>query len=81
MLAKILEMQQLLKYDDYQWTEECVSRMEQLTGVFVTAYPMDHKKYRQILQKKLSKLLDSPVSWSELIEVLENMKVDLNKLS
>lgn len=81
MLRKILEMQQLLKCDDYLWTEDTVCIFERLTGVFVTAYPIDCKHCKEVLQKKLSELLDSPISWRELIEVLENMKVDLERLS
>lgn len=81
MLRKILEMQQLLRYDDYQWTDDVVCAFERLTGVFVTAYPVDHKHCKQVLQKKLYELLETPVYWCELIEVLENMKVDLGRLS
>lgn len=81
MLAKILEMKKLLSYSDWEFTDWEFSRLQILTGVHITEYPPDYQKYKAILQKKLSELLDSPVSWYELMEVLENMKVDLERLS
>lgn len=81
MLAKILEMKKLLSYSDWEFTDWEISRLKILTGVHITEYPPDYQKYKAILQKKLSELLDSPVSWYELMEVLENMKVDLERLS
>jgi hypothetical protein len=73
MLDEIKEIEQFLEYTDYRWCQWSDSCAERLTGQKGSGADF----YRPLLEKRLQEILNSPVIWGELIEVLRGFKFDV----
>lgn len=72
MLNEIKEIEQILEYTDYLWCEWTDSRCEILTKQKGSGADF----YRPLLEERLQEILNSSVTWGELIEVLRRFKFD-----
>ncbi len=66
MLDEIKEIEQLLEYTDYRWCQWSDSSAERLTEQKGSGRDF----YRPLLEKKLQEILNSPVTWGQLVEFL-----------
>ncbi len=70
MLDKIKEIERLLDIDEYRWDQWCSNRASQI--LFCDDIYRGKKFYAPLLQKELQICLDTPVTWSELLDVLRS---------
>jgi hypothetical protein len=73
MLNEIKDMEKILEYSDYQWCKWTDSICERITG----QKGEGRNFYRPLLEGKLQEILNSPVTWGELLEILRDFKFNV----
>lgn len=77
MIYDLKKIEFLLGCPEYNWDEWCEKEADDILGNYSK---LPYEQYILFLEGKRSDILKSPVTWGEMLSLLDKLKIDWEKL-